>query len=168
MLKEKVQNALNAQIEVEAYSSQIYLSMASWAEKNGYPGTSAFLYKHADEERMHMLKLFHFVNDRDGHAIVPALKQPPVHFESVKSVFTEVLKHERFVSDTINNLLAICYEEKDFATQNFLQWFVSEQIEEENLAKTIIDKLNLMGEANLYIFDRELLDLANTPEVAEQ
>ncbi len=160
MLKEKVEKALNDQIEIEAYSSQIYLSMASWAEKKGYPGISAFLYKHADEERIHMLKLFHYVNDRDGHAIVPALKQPPVNFESIKAVFEEVLKHEKFVSESINNLLGICYEAKDFATQNFLQWFVSEQIEEENLAKTILDKLKLMGEANLYLFDKDLLDLS--------
>jgi ferritin len=160
MLKEKVEKALNNQIELEAYSSQLYLSMASWAEKNGYPGSSAFLYKHAEEERIHMLKLFHYINERDGHAIVPALKQPPFQFDSVKSVFKQILEHEIFISESINNLLGVCLESNDFSTQNFLQWYVTEQIEEESLAKTNIDKLNLMGEANLYLFDKEMQGLS--------
>jgi ferritin len=160
MLKEKVEKALNHQIELEAYSSQLYLSMASWAEKNGYPGSSAFLYKHAEEERIHMLKLFHYINDRDGHAIVPALKKPPFQFQSIKIVFEEILTHEKFISESINNLLGVCVESNDFSTQNFLQWYVTEQIEEENLAKTNIDKLKLMGEANLYLFDKEMQGLS--------
>jgi ferritin len=160
MLKEKVENALNKQIELEAYSSQLYLSMASWAEKNGFPGSSAFLYKHAEEERIHMLKLFHYINDRDGHAIVPALKQPPFQFDSISAVFMEILSHEKFISDSINNLLGVCMESLDFSTQNFLQWYVAEQIEEENLAKTNIDKIKLMGETNLYLFDKEMQGLS--------
>ncbi len=94
MLTEKVEKALNEQITLEAYSSQLYLSMASWAEKNGYNGSAQFLYEHADEERGHMLKLFHYINDRDGHAIVPALDKPPHKFDSIKAVFVEVLNHE--------------------------------------------------------------------------
>jgi ferritin len=160
MLKEKVEKELNRQIEIEAYSSQLYLSMASWAEKKGYPGSSAFLYKHAEEERIHMLKLFHYINERDGHGIVPALKQPPFEFESINIVLNEILSHERFVSESINNLIAVCIESNDFATQNFLQWYVTEQIEEESLAKTNIDKLNLMGETNLYLFDQEMQALS--------
>jgi ferritin len=148
MLKEKVEKALNNQIEIEAYSSQLYLSMASWAEKNGYPGSSAFLYKHAEEERMHMLKLFHYINERDGHAIVPQLKQPPFEFESVKTILKQILDHERFVSESINNLIGVCLEVNDFSTQNFLQWYVNEQIEEESLAKTNIDKLKYLTEKN--------------------
>jgi len=164
MIKEKVEKALNAQIELEAYSSQLYLSMASWAEKNGYSGSAGFLYKHADEERMHMLKLFHYINDRDGHAIVPALKQPPFKFESIKAVFKEILDHEKMISESINKLLGVCMEAADYSTQNFLQWYVSEQIEEENLAKNNVDKLNLMGEANLYLFDKEMMDLSIQPD----
>jgi ferritin len=160
MLKDKVEKALNNQIELEAYSSQLYLSMASWAEKNGYNGCSGFLYQHADEERMHMLKLFHYINDRDGHAIVPALKKPPFQFESIKAVFKEILEHEKMISESINNLIGTCAESVDFSTQNFLQWYVSEQIEEENLAKTNLDKLNLLGDANMYLFDKEMQDLS--------
>jgi len=166
MLKEKVEKALNNQIELEAYSSQLYLAMASWAEKNGYPGSSAFLYKHAEEERIHMLKLFHYINDREGHAIVPSLKQPPSQFESIKSAFEQILEHEKFVSESINNLLGVCMESVDYSTQNFLQWYVTEQIEEENVAKTNIDKLKLMGEANMYLFDKEMQDLTITASSA--
>ena len=160
MLKEKVELALNKQIELEAYSSQLYLSMASWAEKNGYPGISAFLYKHSEEERIHMLKLFHFINDREGHGIVPALQQPPSLFESVRAIFDQILEHERFISESINTLVGVCMESNDFSTQNFLQWYVNEQIEEENLAKTNIDKLKLMGEANMYLFDKDMQSLS--------
>ncbi|MFN8258688.1 MAG: ferritin [Bacteroidales bacterium] len=162
MLKEKVQTALNNQIALEAYSSQLYLSMASWAERSGYAGSSEFLYVHADEERLHMLKLFHYINERDGEAFVPALKQPPLVFDSIKAVFKEILDHERMISESINNLVGICVEERDFTTQNFLQWYVSEQIEEENLARTNLDKLNLLGDdkSSLYLFDKEMQQLS--------
>ncbi len=160
MLSKKVETALNKQLELEAYSSQLYLAMASWAEKNGYNGSSEFLYIHSDEEREHMLKLFHYINDRDGYAIVPALNKPPQEFESITAVFEEVLNHEKLISKSINNLVEICVEEKDYTTQYFLQWYVNEQIEEENLAKTNLDKLKLLGEskANMYMFDKEMLE----------
>ncbi len=158
MLEKKVEQTLNKQLELEAYSSQLYLAMASWAEKNGYNGSADFLYIHSDEEREHMMKLFHYINDRDGHAIVPALKQPPAEFKSITAVFEEVLKHEQYISQSINKLMEICVEAKDYSTQSFLQWYVNEQIEEENLAKTTLDKLKLLGEskANMYMFDREM------------
>ncbi len=160
MLSNKVETALNKQLELEAYSSQLYLAMASWAEKQGYNGSSEFLYIHSDEEREHMLKLFHYINDRDGHAIVPELQQPPVDFESITAVFEEVLSHEKLISQSINDLVEICVSEKDYTTQYFLQWYVNEQIEEENLAKTNLDKLKLLGQskANMYIFDKEMME----------
>ncbi len=162
MLKEKVEKALNEQIEKEGYSSQLYLAMASWAEKSGYNGAAQFLYRHADEEREHMLKLFHYINDRDGYAIVPAIKQPPSKFDSIKAVFEGVLEHEQMITESINNLVGICVEEKDYTTQNFLQWYVNEQIEEENLAKTNLDKLALLGndKASMYMFDKDMAEMA--------
>ncbi len=169
MLKERVEQALNKQIEKEAYSSQLYLAMASWAEKNGYNGAAQFLYHHADEEREHMLKLFHYINDRDGHAIVSALEQPPVNFDSLKAVFEGVLAHEKMITESINELVGICIEEKDYTTQNFLQWYVTEQIEEETLAKTNLDKLALLGDdkANMYMFDKDLAEMAASFGAAE-
>ena len=98
MLPKKVEQALNQQIEIEAESSQFYLAMASWAESSGLHGTANFLYTHSDEERMHMLKLVKYVNERGGHASVPALKQPPKQFKDVTSVFDQLLKHEIWVS----------------------------------------------------------------------
>lgn len=158
MLSPQLSKSLNKQIELEGFSSQYYLAMASWAETQGLNGVSAFLYHHSDEERLHMLKLIKFVNERGGHGVVPTLKQPPVTFKSVKSVFEEILKHEMSVTADINNLVDATLKEKDYTTHNFLQWYVSEQIEEEALARQIVDKLKLIGndKGGLYFFDRDL------------
>ena len=162
MLSKKVEKALNAQIRIEAESSQAYLSMASWAELKGLEGISLFMYKHSDEERMHMLKLIKFVNERGGHAIVSDLKAPKTDFGSFQSMFKELLEHEIFVSSSINELVHITLQEKDYATHNFLQWYVAEQIEEEALARNILDKINLIGndKGGLYLFDRDVQQIA--------
>jgi ferritin len=162
MLSKKVAEALNKQIELEASSSQFYLAMASWAETQGLNGIATFLYHHSDEERLHMLKLVKFINERGAHGLVPALKQPPAEFKSVKSVFEQVLNHEIKVTNEINRLVDTCLKEKDYTTHNFLQWYVSEQIEEEALARRIVDKLKLIGEdkGGIYFFDRDLEALA--------
>lgn len=158
MLKEKVENALNSQLLIEADSSQIYLAMASWAETQGLGGTAQFLYKHSDEERIHMLKLVQYINERGGKAIIPALPKPAKDFKTLNNLFQTLLKHEIMVSDKINDLVEVCLKEKDYTTHNFLQWYVAEQIEEEALARTIIDKLNMIGtdKSGLYMFDRDI------------
>ncbi len=158
MLNPKIEKALNQQVELEAASSQVYLAMASWAEVNGYEGIASFLFMHSDEERMHMLKLLKFINERGGHGVVPALKQPSSKYKGVKELFQDVLNHEVLVSTEINKLVDICLKEKDYTTHNFLQWYVSEQIEEEALARRIIDKLKLIGSdpGGLYFFDRDI------------
>ncbi len=158
MLSKKIEQALNQQIELEASSSNYYLAMASWAEVQGINGVAAFLYGHSDEERMHMTKLIQYVNERGGHGIVPTIKAPPANYKSVSEVFDIVLSHETKVSKSINELVDLCLKEKDYSTHNFLQWYVTEQIEEESLARTNVDKLRLMGgeKAALYFFDRDL------------
>lgn len=162
MLVKKIESLLNRQVELEAASSQYYLAMASWAEVKGYLGVSKFLYKHADEERMHMLKLIMFINERGGHGLVPTLKAPPANFKGIQEVFEQILKHEIHVSNEINKLVESCLNEKDYTTHNFLQWYVSEQIEEEALARNILDKLNLIGndKGGMYLFDRDLQSLS--------
>lgn len=162
MLSKKIEAALNGQIEIEAMSSQSYLAMASWAETNGLMGTAAFLYRHSDEERVHMLKLIKFVNDRGGRAVVPALKQPRKDYRSITDIFQSLLDHETFVTASINKVVDLCLKEKDYTTHNFMQWYVSEQIEEETLARTLIDKLQLIGsdKGGLYLFDRDLAGMA--------
>ena len=109
-----------------------------------------------------MLKLIRFMNERGGHGVVPKLDQPQRDFKSVQQVFEEVLNHEMLVSNEINHLVEICLKEKDYTTHNFLQWYVSEQIEEEALARNVLDKLKLIGEdkGGLYFFDRDLLSMS--------
>lgn len=162
MLSKKIEDALNAQIGIEASSSQSYLAMASWAETTGLSGTAAFLYKHSDEERVHMLKLIKYVNDRGGKALIPALKQPQKAYKSITDIFQTLLEHETRVTDSINVVVDLCLKEKDYTTHNFMQWYVSEQIEEETLARTLIDKLSLIGtdKGGLYLFDRDLEGMA--------
>ena len=158
MLSEKIEKALNTQIKIEAESSQIYLSMASWAEVQGLNGVALFMYAQSDEERDHMLKLVKYVNERGGHAKVTLLDAPPVKFGSTKEMFEDLLKHEIFVSESINSLVHITLEERDYATHNFLQWYVAEQIEEESQARTILDKINMIGDdkGGLYLFDNDI------------
>tara|TARA_Y100000814_G_C12165127_1_gene345826 strand:+ start:96 stop:608 length:513 start_codon:yes stop_codon:yes gene_type:complete len=157
-MNSKIEAALNGQIKTEAESSQVYLAMAIWAECNGYEGTSGFLYKHADEERMHMLKLVKFINERGGMAIVPQLDKPKSNYGSLEEVFQELFQHETNVTNEINKIVHLCLQENDYTTHNFLQWYVNEQLEEEALARTILDKLKLIqGNASgLYMFDRDI------------
>jgi ferritin len=164
-MNKRVELALNDQIEKEASSSQYYLAMASWAENNGLNGTAKFMYLHSDEERFHMLKLIKFVNERGGTAIVPAVGQPAINFENLETVFTLLLKHEIKVTESINNLVDVCLQEKDFSTHNFVQWYVSEQLEEEALARTFLDKLRLIDgdKGGMYMFDRDLENSAIQP-----
>lgn len=160
---ERMQNALNEQVKIEAESSQVYLAMASWAEiQAGIDNITAFFYRHSDEERMHMLKLIHFINERGGFAKIPALKQPNLTFPSINHAFKQLLEHEMYVSESINNLVNIALEDKDYATHNFLQWYVAEQIEEEALARTLLDKLELIGDekSGLYLFDKDILTVS--------
>lgn len=158
MLSKTIEEKLQNQIVKEASSSQIYLAMACWADVNGYPGAAHFLYLHSDEERMHMLKLVKFINERGGHATVPALNAPTKQYDSLQDVFKEILEHEIQVTDSINDIITACLDERDHTTNNFMQWYISEQMEEEQLARSIIDKLELIGaeKTSLYLFDKEL------------
>jgi ferritin len=164
MLTKKVEEFCNRQIEREGYSSNLYLAMASWAENKGLAGVASWLYVQADEERLHMLKFVKYVNERGGTAVLPAFKQPPVKFKSVLDMFKDVLKHEQFISASINEVLAVANEEKDYATANWIQWFVNEQIQEESSARIILDKLALAGEAGLYFLDRDIMALRAAAE----
>ncbi len=161
MLSKKLENALIAQIRIEAESSQVYLSMASWAEVKGLEGVAGFMYNQSDEERTHMLKLIKYVNERGGHAKITDLKAPATTFGTLQKMFKELYDHEIFVSKSINELVHVTLEEKDYATHNFLQWYVAEQLEEEALARTILDKINLIGDdkGGLYLFDRDIQQL---------
>lgn len=162
MISKKVEEAINNQIKNEEHSSRIYMAMASWCETQGYRGAADFLYKQSDEERMHMLKFIKFLNDRGGYSQLQALELPNAKYSSLLEVFQNVLKHEEFITASINNIYAITMEEKDYTTGNFLQWYINEQIEEESTAHSILDKMNLVGDdkAGLFHIDKELDALA--------
>lgn len=168
MLPQKVESVLIAQVHKEVFSSNLYLAMASWAESEGLEGISKWLYIQSDEERQHMLKLVHYINDRGGRAILPAVEQPPVSFTNVKTLFQQVLEHEEFITNAINEIVLICANEKDFTTHNWIQWFVNEQIQEEKSARTILDKLKILGDNNLYQFDRDILSLRINESASDQ
>lgn len=158
MLSKKMIELLNEQIVLEATASQVYLAMASWAEVEGLEGTARFFYKHSDEERMHMLKLFGYINERGGHAVVPPLKAVPLKYKSVEDAVSHLLEHECRVTESINTLVDHALKAKDYTTHNFLQWYVQEQMEEERLAGNILAKIKLIGsdKAGMYLLDREL------------
>lgn len=159
MLKKKVEDLCNRQVEREGYSSNLYLAMASWAESNGLGGFAAWLYAQAEEEKGHMLKFVKYINDRGGKAVIPEFKKPPEDYKDVVEMFDEVLKHEQFISSSINDIVDLTLTEKDFSTHNFLQWFVSEQVEEESSVQSIVDKLKLGGKNVMYQMDRDIMRL---------
>jgi len=164
-MKKKLEEICNRQVEREAYSSNLYLAMASWAETQGMAGVADWMYAQADEERVHFLKFVRFINERGGHAIIPALEKPPVEFKGVPEMFKEVLHHEQFITASINEIVTMASEDKDYALLNWLQWFVSEQVEEESSVNAIIDRLKLLGANNMYMFDRDIMTM-RTPGAA--
>lgn len=159
MLSKKIEEILNKQVEKEGYSSNLYLAMAIWSETNGYAGIAGWLYAQAEEEKLHMLKFIHYINERGGHAVMPAFEQPPKEQKNVKSMFEEIFKHEQFISESINQIVAATIANNDYTTQSWVQWFVTEQIEEEAQVSEILDKLNLVGDNNLYLFDRDIMSM---------
>lgn len=158
MISKAMEKALNEQIALEGYASYLYLSMAAWCDKEGLEGCAKFMHRQSEEERMHMLKIFHYLSEVDGHALTPAIPQPPHVFDSVQALFKKVYKHEQKVTAAINGLLKIGYAENDHTTLNFLQWYVEEQREEEALMRTILDRIKLIGDGaqSLYYIDMEI------------
>ncbi|GAB4258629.1 MAG: non-heme ferritin [Saprospiraceae bacterium] len=158
MISKKMEKALNDQIAMEGYASFLYLSMATWCDHKGLQGCHEFLRRQAEEEHMHMLKIFEYLSDVDGFPVTPGIKQPPHEFDSVQSLFKSVYEHEQKVTKSINGLVSLANAEHDYSTQTFLQWYVEEQREEEALMRTILDRIQLIGDGpqSLYFIDKEL------------
>ncbi len=158
MLSQAMQAAINEQIKQEFYSAYLYLSMSSYCESSNLPGFAGWMRVQYQEEVLHALKLFDFVNDRGGRAILTAIDQPPSEFQSTLDIFQQALAHEQAVTGMINNLYALAVRENDYATQVLLQWFISEQVEEEKTASNIVEQLKMIGNngSALLILDREL------------
>ena len=164
-MNEKIRNALNGQINAELYSSYLYLSMASYLKRLTLDGFANWMEIQALEEMTHAMKFFNFVNERGGKVDLMTIQGPPTSWDSPLSVFEAVYEHEVKVTGLIYDLVNIATEEKDHATSNFLQWFITEQVEEETTADSIVQKLKLIGGegGGLYLLDQELAQRVFTP-----
>ena len=157
-MEPKINDALNGQIKEEFYSSYLYLSMAAYLESLGLRGFAHWMEMQAKEELGHAMKIYKFVVDRGGRVKLFDIQQPPVEWESPLKVFEEALKHEQHITSKINGLMSLAREAGDYATEIFLQWFVTEQIEEESSVGEIVEKLKLVKDSpnGLFMIDREL------------
>jgi ferritin len=144
-LSVKIEEILNAQLKKEADASQIYLSYGSWADSEGFAGIANFLFRHSTEERSHMIKVMNYIMDRGGRAKITGLSAPPGDPENIQECFEKIFNHEVDNTTAIYKIVDLAMEEKDWATYNFAQWFVKEQIEEETLVLELIDKLKIAG-----------------------
>ncbi len=165
MLSKKMADAINKQINKEFYSGYLYLSMAAYFEEKNLPGFANWMYIQAQEESAHAMKFFKYMYDQLGSVKLLAIEKPETDWKSPLAVFQEVCKHEKLVTDSINNLMKIAIEEKDQATQSFLKWFIDEQVEEELNCNTIVDQIKMVGEdkVGLFMMDKELATRVFTP-----
>jgi ferritin len=158
MLTEKVQTALNGQLNAELYSSYLYLSMNAYFKSVNLDGFANWMYYQAQEELEHSMKFYDFIIQRGGKVVLTQVEAPPTEWDSPLAVFEATLAHEQKVTGLINDLVEIALEERDHASHIFLQWFVSEQVEEEESVGGVLEQLKLMGDAKggLFMIDREL------------
>ncbi len=159
MISEKIEKAINAQINAELYSSYLYLSMNSWFANVSLTGFAQWMKVQAQEEASHAMILYQYLLDRGGRVLLAPIEQPQQEWDCAKCVFEDVYKHEQYVTSLINEIVTLAMDEKDHATVAALQWFVTEQVEEEASALEILDHLKLIGEdkSALLMKDKELL-----------
>lgn len=169
MINEKVEQAFNKQINAETYSAYLYWSMSAALEKMNLPGFANWMRIQAQEEMIHALKFYQHIIERGGSVVLSAIDAPPVEWDSVKAVFQNALKHEQFVTGLINGLMDLAMEQRDHAGNMFLQWFVSEQVEEEASAMEVLGKLEVVGETagGLYMLDKEMGQRVFVPPAAQ-
>ena len=158
MLSSKTQDAFNQQLNAELYSSYLYLSMSAYFDSQNLAGMANWMRIQAQEELTHVMKFFEFINDRDGRVLLTQVEAPKTEWTSPLDTFEHALRHEQKVSGLINDLVDLSLGERDHAANTFLQWFVTEQVEEEASVKTVADKLKLIGDnpVALFMLDGEL------------
>jgi ferritin len=168
MMNQKMQDAFNGQVNAELYSSYLYLSMAAYFESVNLKGMAHWMRIQGQEELQHALKFFDFINERGGRVLLASVEGPKTEWGSPLDVFEETCRHESHVTGLINNLVDMSLNEKDHAANTFLQWFVTEQVEEEATAQEIRDKLKLVRDnpVALYMIDQELSKRTLTPAPA--
>lgn len=165
MFSENMEKALNDQTNAEMYSAYLYLSMAAFFQAEGLSGFSTWMRVQAREEMVHAMKFYDFINERGGRVTLQPIEAPPDAWDSPLAVFEATYRHEQKVTTLINNLVDLALAEHDHATHIFLQWFVTEQVEEEDSANEVIQKINLVGDAKggMFMLDRELGQRTFTP-----
>jgi ferritin len=158
MIKKSIQDAINSQIVKEMYSSNLYLSMASYYADNNLNGFANWMRVQADEELQHAMKFFDYLLDRGGRPVVGAIDAPQTEWKNALDVFEHALKHEQYVTEEINKIADLAIDERDHATTSFLKWFIDEQVEEEATTGEIVDRLKLVGDNSngLFMLDNEL------------
>ena len=147
----KMKKALNDQVALEGAASNSYLAMASWCDVVGYQGAASYFYAQSDEERTHMIKVIHYLNDMGATAIIPSIKAPSSSFKSLEEIIKTALKNEQLVTAAIHKMVEISQKEKDHSTYAFLEWFVNEQVQEETKFETLLQKFDLIGRDKLAI-----------------
>jgi ferritin len=169
MLSKRMETALNKQVVAEYYSAYLYMAMSAYFESVNLGGFAGWMRGQAMEELSHGTKIFQYVNERGGRVWLDAIDKPPLKWASPLAVFQATYKHEQKVTGLINKLVDLAIKEKDHATENFLQWFVAEQVEEEASADEILQKLKMIGKdgGGLFMIDRELGQRTYTPPALE-
>lgn len=169
MISEKMQEALNEQVNAELYSAYLYLSMVAYFESENLHGFATWMRVQTQEEVMHAMKIYDYVNERGGRVTLKSIAEPPTEWKSPLAAFEAAYQHEQKVTGLINGLVNLAIEEKDHAANMFLQWFVNEQVEEENNADTIVQRIKLMADAPgaMYMLDNEMGQRVFTPPAAE-
>lgn len=168
MISKKMVQALNKQLNNEIYSAYLYLAMSSYTTYTGLRGAANWFMVQYQEEMVHAMKFYNYVLSQGQHAQLEAIAVPPAEYGTLLSMFEQTLKHEQFITKCINDLMDLAIKEKDHATQIFLQWFVTEQIEEEGNDNDIISQLKLVGDSpqGLMMVDREMAARVFTPPAA--
>ena len=168
MLSKKMQDALNKQVNAELYSAYFYLSMSAYYESVNLPGFANWMRVQYQEETFHAMKIYDYINARGGRAILTAIEKPPTDWKSPIAPFEDTYKHEQKVTALINDLVNLAIEERDHATNSMLQWFVTEQVEEEKNASGILEQIKLLKDApnGMFMIDRELGQRVFTPPAA--
>lgn len=165
-LSKEIEAILNHQVTKEAEAAQIYLAYGCWADSEGFGGVANYLFRHSQEERNHMMKVMQYIMERGGTVKIKAVSAPPSNPKNLQDCFEKTFKHEVDNTNAIYDIVNLAHEERDWATYNFAQWFVKEQIEEEKLVMELLDKLKIAGGPNasdesLFNLDSQL---ANEPD----
>jgi len=162
MLAKEMEKELNVQINKELYSAYYYVAMAAWAENKSLNGVANFFKVQAQEEMGHVQKFYSYLNERGGRVILEAIDKPPVEYKDVEDIFAFALKHEQYVTQRIHGLVDLAIKENDHATKTFLDWFVTEQVEEEASMDDILQKIKMVGASGqgLFMIDAQLAQRA--------